>query len=69
MDLTARHPRTGEPLSTVKFMVQNLAAGGELQPRQRPHLDRTMIRVGGYRRFPFGPEGRPGSARTRRACP
>ncbi|MDT0318546.1 recombinase family protein [Streptomyces millisiae] len=21
MDLTARHPRTGEPLSTVKFMV------------------------------------------------
>ncbi len=22
MDLTARHPRTGELLSTVKFMVQ-----------------------------------------------
>ncbi|WP_338059800.1 recombinase family protein [Streptomyces natalensis] len=31
MDLTARHPRTGEPLSTVKFMVQTLAAAGELQ--------------------------------------
>ncbi|MEU7043443.1 hypothetical protein AB0A77_20575 [Streptomyces varsoviensis] len=30
MDLTARHPRTGELLSTVKFMVQALAAG-ELQ--------------------------------------
>ncbi|MFF4483523.1 hypothetical protein ACFY1A_41950 [Streptomyces sp. NPDC001520] len=31
MDLTARHPRTGERLSTVKFMVQTLAAAGELQ--------------------------------------
>ncbi|MFF8314551.1 serine integrase family protein [Streptomyces lydicus] len=31
MDLTARHPRTGELLSTVKFMVQPLAAAGELQ--------------------------------------
>ncbi|WP_199551974.1 recombinase family protein [Streptomyces sp. N35] len=30
MDLTARHPRTGELLSTVKFMVRTLAAG-ELQ--------------------------------------
>ncbi|MEV6986776.1 recombinase family protein [Sphaerisporangium sp. NPDC051017] len=30
MDLTARHPRTGELLSTVKFMVQTLAAA-ELQ--------------------------------------
>ncbi|MGW7556008.1 recombinase family protein, partial [Streptomyces rimosus] len=30
MDLTARHPRTGELLPTVKFMVQTLAAG-ELQ--------------------------------------
>ncbi|WP_079105068.1 recombinase family protein [Streptomyces prasinopilosus] len=32
MDLTACHPRTGELLSTVKFMVQTLAAAGELQP-------------------------------------
>ncbi|MEV7237207.1 recombinase family protein [Streptomyces sp. NPDC051020] len=31
MHLTARHPRTGELLSTVKFMVQTLAAAGELQ--------------------------------------
>ncbi|MGW1190861.1 hypothetical protein [Streptomyces sp. NPDC002559] len=31
MDLTSRHPRTGELLSTVKFMVQTLAAAGELQ--------------------------------------
>ncbi|WP_406511061.1 hypothetical protein OG851_00230 [Streptomyces sp. NBC_00161] len=31
MDLTARHPRTDELLSTVKFMVQTLAAAGELQ--------------------------------------
>jgi hypothetical protein len=31
MDLTARHPRTGELLSTVKFMPQTLAAAGELQ--------------------------------------
>ncbi|WP_260470592.1 recombinase family protein [Streptomyces sp. RP5T] len=30
MDLTAHHPRTGELLSTVKFMVQTLTAG-ELQ--------------------------------------
>ncbi|MFE9391349.1 hypothetical protein [Streptomyces sp. NPDC006784] len=31
MDLTARHPHTGELLSTVEFMVQTLAAAGELQ--------------------------------------
>ncbi|MFG2135074.1 recombinase family protein [Streptomyces sp. NPDC048751] len=31
MDLTARHPRTGELLSAVKFMVQTRAAAGELQ--------------------------------------
>ncbi|MET9596017.1 hypothetical protein ABZY45_34575 [Streptomyces sp. NPDC006516] len=31
MDLTARHPRTRELLFTVKFMVQTLAAAGELQ--------------------------------------
>ncbi|MCQ8192178.1 hypothetical protein [Streptomyces rugosispiralis] len=31
MDLTARRPRTGELLSTVKFMVRTLAAAGELQ--------------------------------------
>lgn len=31
MDLTARRPRTRELLSTVKFMLQTLAAAGELQ--------------------------------------
>ncbi|MFE2943368.1 recombinase family protein [Streptomyces sp. NPDC059255] len=31
MDLTARRPRTDELLSTVKFMVQTLAAAGALQ--------------------------------------
>ncbi|MFJ3310667.1 hypothetical protein ACIPSA_48510 [Streptomyces sp. NPDC086549] len=31
MDLTARHPRTGELLSTVKFMVQPLAGADELR--------------------------------------
>ncbi|MCK9905085.1 hypothetical protein MXD63_34365 [Frankia sp. Cpl3] len=31
MDLTVRHPRTGAPLSTVKFTVQTLAAAGDLQ--------------------------------------
>jgi hypothetical protein len=31
MDRTARHPRNGELLSTVKFMVETLAAAGELQ--------------------------------------
>ncbi|MPY49317.1 hypothetical protein [Streptomyces acidicola] len=31
MDLTARPPGTGELLSTVKSMVQTLAAAGELQ--------------------------------------
>ncbi|MFB7297464.1 hypothetical protein [Streptomyces rubiginosohelvolus] len=31
MDLTARHPRIGELLSTVMFMLQTLAAAGELQ--------------------------------------
>ncbi|MFK0160801.1 hypothetical protein ACIQVL_44135 [Streptomyces sp. NPDC090499] len=41
IDLTARHPRTGEPLSTVKFMVQTLAAGdlqGDL-PRELTYDD------------------------------
>ncbi|MFD9429069.1 MULTISPECIES: recombinase family protein [unclassified Streptomyces] len=31
MDLTARHPRTGELLFTVKFMVLTLATADELQ--------------------------------------
>ncbi|MER8258047.1 hypothetical protein [Streptomyces albidoflavus] len=30
MNLTARHPRTGELLSTVTFMVRTLAAADNL---------------------------------------
>ena len=55
MDLTARHPRTGELLSTVKFMLQTLAAAGELQrdlqreltpfSRARAAMERRAIRT------------------------
>ncbi|MGW1379805.1 hypothetical protein ACWD6P_36865 [Streptomyces sp. NPDC002446] len=31
MDLTARHPRTGELLSTVKYSVQTFAAASEVE--------------------------------------
>lgn len=51
MDLTARHPRTGELLSTVKFMVQTLAAA-----RRTPA--RTDLRRATGRRGQ-GQQGRP----------
>ncbi|MER6075200.1 recombinase family protein [Streptomyces sp. NPDC001817] len=68
MDLTARHPRTGELLSTVKFMVQTLAAAGELQRDLQRELTYDGLRAaeakgnkGGRR--PVGPEsGGGGSA-------
>jgi DNA invertase Pin-like site-specific DNA recombinase len=44
MDLTARHPRTGELLSTVKFMVQTLAAG-ELQRDLQQELTYDGLRA------------------------
>ncbi|WP_234339344.1 recombinase family protein [Streptomyces rimosus] len=44
MDLTARHPRTGGLLSTVKFMVQALAAAGELQRDLRRDLTYDGLR-------------------------
>jgi hypothetical protein len=50
MDLTARHPRTGEPLSTVKFMVQTLAAAGEFQrdlQRELTYDDLCAVEVKG----------------------
>ncbi|GAB3974699.1 hypothetical protein GCM10029978_056970 [Actinoallomurus acanthiterrae] len=47
MDLTARHPRAGELLSTVKFMVQTLAAAGELQR----DLQRELTYDGNVRRY------------------
>ncbi|MGW7530239.1 recombinase family protein [Streptomyces sp. NPDC054783] len=43
-DLTARHPRTGEPLSAVKFMVQTLAAG-QLQRGLQRELTYDGLRV------------------------
>lgn len=45
MDLTARHPRTGELLSIVKFMVQTLAAAGELQRDLQPELTYDGLRA------------------------
>ncbi|MFE7459646.1 hypothetical protein [Streptomyces sp. NPDC057554] len=45
MDLTARHPRTGELLSTVKFMAQTLAAAGELQRDLRRELTYDGLRA------------------------
>ncbi|GGL18851.1 hypothetical protein Sme01_47790 [Sphaerisporangium melleum] len=45
MDLTARHPRTGELLSTVKFMVQTLAAAGELQRDLQRDLTHDGLRA------------------------
>ncbi|MFE2275033.1 hypothetical protein ACFXB4_38165 [Streptomyces lavendulae] len=47
MDLTARHPRTGELLSTVKFMVQTLAAAGELQRDLQRELTYDGLRAAG----------------------
>jgi transposase-like protein len=45
MDLTARHPRTGELLSTVMFMVQTLAAAGELQRELQRELTCDGLRA------------------------
>ena len=45
MDLTARHPSTGELLSTVKFMVQTLAAAGELQRDLQRELTHDGLRA------------------------
>ncbi|MCX4529842.1 hypothetical protein OG982_29810 [Streptomyces sp. NBC_01551] len=47
MDLTARHPRTGELLSTVTFMVQTLAAAGELQRDLQRELTYDGLRTAG----------------------
>ncbi|MEU0114059.1 recombinase family protein [Streptomyces bobili] len=69
MDLTARHPRTGELLSTVKFMVQTLAAAGELQRDLQRELTYDGLRAaeakgnkGGRR--PAVPAGKIESVRT-----
>ncbi|MFD7137895.1 recombinase family protein [Streptomyces sp. NPDC059894] len=69
MDLTARHPRTGELLSTVKFMVQTLAAAGELQRDLQRELTYDGLRAaeakgskGGRR--PAVPAGKTDDVRT-----
>ncbi|MEV4680998.1 recombinase family protein [Streptomyces kurssanovii] len=69
MDLTARHPRTGELLSTVKFMVQTLAAAGELQRDLQRELTYDGLRAaeakgskGGRR--PAVPAAKTGDVRT-----
>ncbi|MGW2769191.1 recombinase family protein [Streptomyces sp. NPDC001275] len=69
MDLTARHPRTGELLSTVKFMVQTLAAAGELQRDLQRELTYDGLRAaeakgskGGRR--PAVPAGKTDAVRT-----
>ncbi|GAA3521374.1 DNA invertase Pin-like site-specific DNA recombinase [Streptosporangium album] len=69
MDLTARHPRTGELLSTVKFMVQTLAAAGELQRELQRELTYDGLRAaeakgskGGRR--PAIPAGKTDAVRT-----
>ena len=69
MDLTARHPRTGELLSTVKFMVQTLAAAGELQRDLQRELTYDGLRAaeakgnkGGRR--PAVPAGKTQAVRT-----
>jgi pimeloyl-ACP methyl ester carboxylesterase len=49
MDLTARHPRTGELLSTVKFMLQTLAAAGELQRDLQRELTYDGLRAAATR--------------------
>ncbi|MFE0683453.1 recombinase family protein [Streptomyces sp. NPDC058961] len=62
MDLTARHPRTGELLATVKFMVQTLAAAGELQRDLQRELTFDGLRAAaakgntGGRRPAVGPQ-------------
>lgn len=55
MDLTARHPRTGELMSTVKFMVQTLAGAGELQRDLQRELTYDGLRAAEAK----GQQGRP----------
>ncbi|WP_327344277.1 recombinase family protein [Streptomyces europaeiscabiei] len=69
MDLTARHPRTGELLSTVKFMVQTLAAAGDLQRDLQRELTYDGLRAAEARgskggRRPAVAADRTGAVRT-----
>ncbi|WP_346010794.1 hypothetical protein [Streptomyces sp. SID5910] len=69
MDLTARYPRTGELLSTVKFMVQTLAAAGELQRGLQRELTYDGLRAAEVKgnkggRRPAVPVGKTDAVRT-----
>lgn len=69
MDLTARHPRTGELLSAVKFMVQTLAAAGELQRDLQRELTYDGLRAAEAKgskggRGPAVPAGKTADVRT-----
>ncbi|MFH8983372.1 recombinase family protein [Streptomyces varsoviensis] len=64
MDLTARRPRTGEPLSTVKFMVQTLAAAGELQRDLQRELTYDGLRAAEARGSKGGRRPAVAAART-----
>ncbi|MFE5125916.1 recombinase family protein [Streptomyces sp. NPDC056669] len=68
MDLTARHPRTGELLSTVKFMVQTLAAAGELQHDLQRELTYDGLRAGEAKGNKGGAAGSPGWERPTLRC-
>ncbi|WP_399946455.1 recombinase family protein [Streptomyces sp. BBFR25] len=62
MNLTARHPRSGELLSTVKFLVRTLAAAGELQ---RKLTYDGLLAAGRGHRVPGRPLHRRPRPRTR----
>lgn len=69
MDLTARHPRTDELLSTVKFMVQTLAAADELQRDLQRELTYDGLRAAqakGNKGGRLARHDRPGRDRTAR---
>ena len=66
MDLTARHPGTGELLSTVKCMVQTLAAAGELQSDLQRELTYDGLRAAEAK---GNKGGRRRPSRRRRATP
>ncbi|MEU6479825.1 hypothetical protein ABZ858_23650 [Streptomyces sp. NPDC047017] len=58
MDLAARHPRTSELLSTVKFMVQTLAAG-ELQHDLQREMTYDGLRAAEAKGATRAPDARP----------
>ncbi|MFF8481905.1 serine integrase family protein [Streptomyces antibioticus] len=64
MDLTARHPRTGELLSTVKFTVPILAAAGEPQRDLQRELTYDGLRAAEAKGSKGGRRPAVGAAKT-----